>query len=38
LQSTIQSHIQRELLINYGIWTNNRHMALQSQLLFYEVE
>ncbi|KAF8517935.1 Dbl-like domain-containing protein [Hysterangium stoloniferum] len=42
--STIQSQIQRELLINMGISTNDRRTALgvarslQSQLFFYEVE
>lgn len=42
--STIQSQIQRELLINMGISTNDRRIALgvarslQSQLFFYEVE
>lgn len=44
LQSTIQSQIQRELLITHGISTNDRRAALQvarslqSQLFFYEVE
>ena len=43
-QSTIQAQIQRELLINHGISTNDRRAAievsrsLQSQLFFYEVE
>lgn len=43
-QSTIQSQIQRELLVNLGISTNDRRIALgvarslQSQLFFYEVE
>ena len=43
-KSTIQAQIQRELLINHGISTNDRRAALevarslQSQLLFYEVE
>ncbi|CAL1714491.1 unnamed protein product [Somion occarium] len=42
--STIQSVIQRELLITHGISTNDRRAALQvarslqSQLFFYEVE
>ncbi|KAH9951090.1 Dbl-like domain-containing protein [Amylocystis lapponica] len=42
--STIQSQIQRELLITHGISTNDRRAALQvarslqSQLFFYEVE
>ncbi|KAI0079115.1 hypothetical protein K474DRAFT_1659617 [Panus rudis PR-1116 ss-1] len=42
--STIQSIIQRELLITHGISTNDRRAALQvarslqSQLFFYEVE
>ncbi|KAH9839689.1 Dbl-like domain-containing protein [Rhodofomes roseus] len=42
--STIQSHIQRELLITHGISTNDRRAALQvarslqNQLFFYEVE
>ena len=42
--STIQSVIQRELLITHGISTNDRRYALQvarslqSQLFFYEVE
>ncbi|KAG9014371.1 hypothetical protein FRB94_012777 [Tulasnella sp. JGI-2019a] len=42
--STIQSIIQRELLITLGISTNDRRMALQvarslqNQLFFYEVE
>ncbi|KAI0831970.1 Dbl domain-containing protein [Trametes gibbosa] len=42
--STIQSQIQRELLLNHGISTNDRRAALQvarslqSQLFFYEVE
>ena len=44
IQSTIQAQIQRELLINHGISTNDRRAALevarslQSQLFFYEVE
>lgn len=44
LKSTIQSQIQRELLINHGVSTNDRRAALlvarslQSQLFFYEVE
>lgn len=43
-QSTIQSQIQRELLINHGVSTSDRRAALQvarslqSQLFFYEVE
>lgn len=43
-QSTIQSQIQRELLVTHGISTNDRRAALQvarslqSQLFFYEVE
>lgn len=43
-QSTIQTQIQRELLITHGISTNDRRAALQvarslqSQLFFYEVE
>ena len=43
-QSTIQTQIQRELLINHGISTNDRRAALEvarsllSQLFFYEVE
>lgn len=43
-QSTIQSQIQRELLITHGISTSDRRAALQvarslqSQLFFYEVE
>ena len=43
-QSTIQAQIQRELLINHGVSTNDRRAALevarslQSQLFFYEVE
>ncbi|OJT02956.1 Rho1 guanine nucleotide exchange factor 1 [Trametes pubescens] len=42
--STIQSQIQRELLLTHGISTNDRRAALQvarslqSQLFFYEVE
>ncbi|EGN96888.1 hypothetical protein SERLA73DRAFT_58376 [Serpula lacrymans var. lacrymans S7.3] len=42
--STIQSQIQRELLINHGVSTTNRRAALQvarslqQQLFFYEVE
>ncbi|OBZ74125.1 Rho1 guanine nucleotide exchange factor 1 [Grifola frondosa] len=42
--STIQSQIQRELLITHGVSTNDRRAALQvarslqSQLFFYEVE
>ncbi|KAJ3993116.1 Dbl homology domain-containing protein, partial [Lentinula boryana] len=42
--STIQSLIQRELLINHGVSTSDRRAALQvarslqSQLFFYEVE
>lgn len=42
--STIQSQIQRELLINHGISTADRRIALQvarslqQQLFFYEVE
>ncbi|KAI0714198.1 Dbl-like domain-containing protein [Cerioporus squamosus] len=42
--STIQSQIQRELLVTHGISTNDRRAALQvarslqSQLFFYEVE
>ncbi|KAG9313170.1 hypothetical protein JVU11DRAFT_6624 [Chiua virens] len=42
--STIQSQIQRELLINHGVSTADRRAALQvarslqSQLFFYEVE
>ncbi|KAF7971187.1 hypothetical protein HWV62_21862 [Athelia sp. TMB] len=42
--STIQSQIQRELLINHGVSTSDRRAALQvarslqSQLFFYEVE
>lgn len=42
--STIQSQIQRDLLITHGISTNDRRAALQvarslqSQLFFYEVE
>ncbi|KAL6309388.1 Dbl-like domain-containing protein [Sparassis latifolia] len=42
--STIQSQIQRELLITHGISTNDRRAALQvarslqNQLFFYEVE
>ncbi|TCD61525.1 hypothetical protein EIP91_008286 [Steccherinum ochraceum] len=42
--STIQSQIQREMLITHGISTNDRRAALQvarslqSQLFFYEVE
>ncbi|THG98759.1 hypothetical protein EW026_g3491 [Hermanssonia centrifuga] len=42
--STIQTQIQRELLITHGISTNDRRAALQvarslqSQLFFYEVE
>lgn len=44
MQSTIQSIIQRELLITLGISTNDRRIALQvaqslqNQLFFYEVE
>lgn len=44
LKSTIQSQIQRELLINHGVSTADRRAALQvarslqSQLFFYEVE
>ena len=44
LKSTIQSQIQRELLINHGISTADRRIALQvarslqQQLFFYEVE
>jgi RHO1 GDP-GTP exchange protein 1/2 len=44
LQSTIQTQIQRDLLITHGISTNDRRAALQvarslqSQLFFYEVE
>lgn len=44
IQSTIQSQIQRDLLITHGISTNDRRAALQvarslqSQLFFYEVE
>lgn len=44
MQSTIQSQIQRELLITHGISTNDRRAALQvarslqNQLFFYEVE
>jgi hypothetical protein len=43
-QSTIQSQIQRELLINHGVSTTDRRAALQvarslqQQLFFYEVE
>ena len=43
-KSTIQSQIQRELLINHGVSTADRRAALQvarslqSQLFFYEVE
>lgn len=42
--STIQAEIQRDLLVNHGISTNDRRAALQvarslqSQLFFYEVE
>ncbi|KAA1475511.1 Dbl-like domain-containing protein [Dentipellis sp. KUC8613] len=42
--STLQSQIRRELLINQGVATNDRAIALQvarslqSQLFFYEVE
>ncbi|OCH96297.1 Dbl domain-containing protein [Obba rivulosa] len=42
--STIQSQIQRELLVTHGISTNDRRASLQvarslqSQLFFYEVE
>lgn len=44
MQSTIQSQIQRELLINHGVSTTDRRAALQvarslqQQLFFYEVE
>jgi RHO1 GDP-GTP exchange protein 1/2 len=43
-QTTIQTQIQRELLINHRISTNDQRAAievarsLQSQLFFYEVE
>lgn len=43
-KSTIQTQIQRELLVTHGISTNDRRAALQvarslqSQLFFYEVE
>ena len=43
-QSTLQSRIVSELLINQGVTTNNRAIALQvarslqQQLFFYEVE
>lgn len=44
MQSTIQSQIQRQLLIDHGVSTSDRRAALQvarslqSQLFFYEVE
>ena len=44
MQSTIQTQIQRDLLITHGISTNDRRAALQaarslqSQLFFYEAE
>jgi len=44
IQSTLQSQIHNELLINQGVATNDRFIALQvarslqSQLFFYEVE